>query len=94
MNDKSTLPRWLTARQMTPWSRGNRWMLQQAQSWGADRITLLALWDFNEADASKGGTAEMVRLARKAGAFVEIIDCRPLAAGQAVDPAARTSLQP
>lgn len=70
----ASLPRWLSMRQMSVWSRGNRWMLRLAESWGADRITLLAFWDRNEQDTSTDGTAEMVRMARKAGAFVEIID--------------------
>ncbi|WP_218511023.1 tetratricopeptide repeat-containing protein [Variovorax sp. dw_308] len=79
MHSAAGLPRWLSARGMTPWSRGNRWMLRQAQAWGADRVTLLALWDRNELDPSTDGTAEMVRLARKAGMFLEIIDCGQLA---------------
>ena len=67
---------------MTPWSRGNRWMLHQAQAWGADKVTLLALWDHNKDDMSPNGTAEMLRLAEKTdGIYVEVIDCRPLAAG-------------
>lgn len=83
LSDTQGLPRWLAARQgMTPWSRGNRWMLRQAQAWGADRVTLLALWDCNENDASEDGTAGMVRLARETGSIaIEVIDCRPLAAG-------------
>ena len=83
LSDHAGLPQWLLARKtMTAWSRGNRWMLQQAQAWGATRVTLLALWDHNEADPSENGTAGMVRLARNAGSFaIEIIDCRPLAAG-------------
>ena len=83
MSDTSDLPRWLAARKgMTPWSRGNRWMLHQAQAWGADRVTLLALWDRNENDTSEDGTAGMVRLARKAGSFaIEILDSRALMTG-------------
>ncbi|MDM0053531.1 tetratricopeptide repeat-containing protein [Variovorax sp. J22R115] len=83
MNDRAELPRWLAARRsMTPWSRGNRWMLRQAQAWGADRVTLLALWDGNEDDPSEDGTAGMVRLARRSGSFaIEFIDSRTLLTG-------------
>jgi hypothetical protein len=84
LSDDGGLPEWLLPRSttMTPWSRGNRWMLHQAQAWGADKVTLLALWDHNKDDLSPNGTAEMLRLAQKAdGVYVELIDCRPLAAG-------------
>lgn len=88
MSESEQLPTWLRGRKekapdgrtepMTPWSRGNRWMLHQAQAWGADRHTLLALWDHNEADTSLGGTAAMVRLARDAEFFIQYIDSQPL----------------
>jgi hypothetical protein len=83
LSDNGGLPQWLLARSaMTPWSRGNRWMLHQAQAWGADKVTLLALWDHNMDDISPNGTAEMLRLAKNTdGVYVDLIDCRPLAAG-------------
>lgn len=83
LSDSGGLPQWLLARStMTPWSRGNRWMLHQAQAWGADKVTLLALWDGNMDDMSPNGTAEMLRLAKNTDRiYVEVIDCRPLAAG-------------
>lgn len=83
LSDNGELPQWLLAHPtMTPWSRGNRWMLYQAQAWGADKITLLALWDHDKGDTSPNGTAEMLRLAEKTdGIYVDVIDCRPLAAG-------------
>lgn len=83
LSDNGGLPQWLLARStMTPWSRGNRWMLHQAQAWGADKVTLLALWDHNKVDMSPNGTAEMLRLAENTdGVYVEVIDCRPLVAG-------------
>jgi hypothetical protein len=82
LSDNGGLPQWLLARStMTSWSRGNQWMMHQAQAWGADKVTLLALWDHNKDDMSPNGTAEMLRLAEKAdGVYVEVIDCRPLAA--------------
>lgn len=81
--DNGRLPEWILARStMTPWSRGNRWMLYQALAWGADKVTLLALWDHNKGDMSPNGTAEMIRLAEKTDrVYVEVIDCRPLASG-------------
>ncbi len=82
LSDSAELPRWQRARGADPWERGNRWVVKLAQSWGAGRVTLLALWDQNEADPSKRGTAEMVRLARQTGSFgFELIDSRQLLAG-------------
>jgi len=75
------LPRWLQGRPaIDPWERGNRWVMQLAQSWGADRVTLLALWDGQDA-GSNGGTAHMVRMAKALGRFeLEVIDSRQLLA--------------
>jgi len=84
MNYSERLPEWLLPREgkgMTVWSRGNRWMLQQALAWGADKVTLLALWDHDENDLSPNGTAAMVRLAREAAMFVKLVDSRSLTAG-------------
>lgn len=83
LSDNGGLPAWLEAPEtMTPWSRGNRWMLRQAQAWGADRVTLLALWDHNKDDKSPNGTAAILKLAQATdGIYIELIDCRQLAAG-------------
>jgi len=81
LHENAELPRWLRAKNADPFERGNRWVMNLAASWGADRVTLLALWDHNEADASVGGTAQMVRLARaSANVGIELIDTRTLAA--------------
>ncbi|MEO5882871.1 MAG: tetratricopeptide repeat-containing protein [Caldimonas sp.] len=80
MLDDKWLPRWLHGRGIDPWERGNRWVMQLAQTWGASRVTLLALWDGQD-DGRSGGTAQMVRLARAFGKFeTEIIDSRQLLA--------------
>jgi hypothetical protein len=56
------------------WEVGNRWMLNLAQ-----RLTLLALWEGHEQDASTGGTVSMVRLARQTASIAtKVIDCGPL----------------
>ena len=86
MSDSEHLPAWLRGRQdqgapMTPWSRGNRWMLHQALAWGVDRRTLLTFWNPYKADASPNGTAAMVRLARNAEFFIYEIDSRSLTTG-------------
>jgi hypothetical protein len=77
--DDAELPRWLQGRAgIDPWERGNRWVMQLAQSWGAQRVTLLALWDGQD-DGRTGGTAHMVRMARDLGRFeLEIIDSQQL----------------
>lgn len=73
------LPRWLQGRAgIDPWERGNRWVMQLAQAWGAQRVTLLALWDGQD-DGRNGGTAQMVRMAKALGLFeLEVIDSRQL----------------
>lgn len=82
MSHTGRLPDWLGASGMTPWSRGNRWMLLQAQAWGAQSITLLAFCDDSAVDHSDTGTAEIVRQARKDGNYdVRIIDSKLFLAG-------------
>ena len=75
------LPRWLQGRpSIDPWERGNRWVMQLAQAWEAERVTLLALWDGQDTGIN-GGTAQMVRMAKALGRFeLEIIDSRQLLA--------------
>lgn len=76
--DHDEPPRWVRARGIDTWSRGNRWVLQLANTWGADRVTVLALFDGVETGRD-GGTAQMVRLAREVGSFVvRVIDSRVL----------------
>jgi hypothetical protein len=41
--------------------------MQMALTWGAERITLVALWDGKTVGDAPGGTAHMVKLARDAG---------------------------
>ena len=78
MADHAELPRWLQGRAIDPWERGNRWVLKTAQTWGAQRVTLLALWDGQEISRG-GGTAQMVRLARDVGRFeLAVIDSKQL----------------
>lgn len=79
--DEADLPRWLQGRTgIDPWERGNRWVMQMAQTWGTERVTLLVLWDGQD-DGRMGGTAHMVRMARALGRFeLDIIDSRQLLA--------------
>ena len=88
MKEKRTLqladhdepPRWVRSRGIDAWSRGNRWVLQLANTWGADHVTVLALFDGVETNRD-GGTAQMVRLAREVGSFVvRVIDSHALLA--------------
>ncbi len=76
--DHAEPPRWVRARGIDVWSRGNRWVLQIANTSGADRVTVLALYDGVDTGRD-GGTAQMVRLAREVGSFVvKTIDSRAL----------------
>jgi hypothetical protein len=79
LSDQEGLPRWLSGTALNPWERGNQWVLQMALASDADRITLLALWDGEQAGDDLGGTAQMVRLAREAGEIdVKVIEAREL----------------
>jgi hypothetical protein len=51
----------------------NEWMLDTALSSGGMHMTLIALWDRSGGDG-KGGTEHMVKMAKKQGAEVDIID--------------------
>ncbi|QND24497.1 hypothetical protein HB774_34470 (plasmid) [Rhizobium leguminosarum bv. viciae] len=82
LSDQDGLPRWLRASGFDSWERGNRWVLEMAQTGGAHTITLLALWDGKNTGDARGGTADMVRIAREAGVFdVRIIDATQLLTG-------------
>lgn len=67
LSDQVGLPRWLSDSDVNPWERGNQWVMNMALAWGADRITLVVLWDQKPAGDAPGGTAQLVELAEKAG---------------------------
>jgi hypothetical protein len=67
LSDQAGLPRWLVSTGTDPWVRGNEWVIQMANSWGAERVTLLAFWDGQEAADGNSGTAHVVKLARQEG---------------------------
>ncbi|HEU4456438.1 MAG TPA: tetratricopeptide repeat-containing protein [Longimicrobium sp.] len=80
LSDQPGLPRWMNKEKANPWERGNRWVLQMAQTSGADRVTLIALWD-GKATTEPGGTAHMVEIAEAAGSVrFEHIDSNQLLA--------------
>jgi len=81
LSDREGLPRWLSGSNVDSWERGNRWVMQMALTWGARRITLVALWDGKMKGDAPGGTAQMVQLARDAGTVrLEIVDAKRLLA--------------
>jgi len=67
LSQEMGLPRWLQASGVDPWERGNRWVHQLALTWGAKKLSLVALWDGKDSGDRAGGTAHMVRLARESG---------------------------
>lgn len=72
------LPDWLSPLpDYSIWERNNRWMMQSALAYGADRLRLMVLWDGQAGDAP-GGTQHMVDVAKAAGAGVEPLDTRAL----------------
>lgn len=88
LSDQEGLPRWLQGSGFNPWERGNRWVLEMAQTAGARKITLIALWDGKDMGDAPGGTAHMVQIAREAGTIdVAIIDAgQVLTGGSRIDP--------
>jgi hypothetical protein len=67
LSDKEGLPRWLEGSGLNPWERGNQWVLEMAQTSGAKKVSLIALWDGKLIGDDNGGTAHMVQIARDAG---------------------------
>jgi hypothetical protein len=50
------LPRWLKpAKNYSVWERNNRWILNNALVYGAQKVTLLALWNNNIPPDGPGG---------------------------------------
>jgi hypothetical protein len=79
LSDRAGLPKWLEGAATDPWERGNRWVMQMALTSGADKITLLALWDGKAQGDAPGGTADMLKLARDAGSIhINVIDAARL----------------
>jgi tetratricopeptide (TPR) repeat protein len=70
LSDTTGLPKWLQGADTNEWERGNRWVLQLALSADAPKVSLIAVWDGSPMGDGKGGTAQMVDLARKAGSVV------------------------
>ncbi|HSB70467.1 MAG TPA: tetratricopeptide repeat-containing protein [Candidatus Methylomirabilis sp.] len=79
LSDREGLPRWLHGSGMDPWLRGNHWVMEMALTWGAERVTLVALWDGRKAGDAPGGTAHMLKLAEDAGTvYIKRIDAMQL----------------
>lgn len=72
LSRSTTLPKWLPEKQQDLWQRGNRWVVEMANSLPAHRRLLIALWDGQRNDTS-GGTAEVVKLAEARGFEITVI---------------------
>ncbi|MGZ4866121.1 MAG: hypothetical protein ACXV7C_02790, partial [Candidatus Angelobacter sp.] len=59
------------------WERSNLWMLHNALWYGAENVTLIALWD-GQGEDGPGGTKHMVETADTSGAQTIIIDTKEL----------------
>ena len=59
------------------WQRTNLWMLDSVLSNPGDNVTVIVLWDGNEADGP-GGTKDMVKRAQAIGARVVHLDAAKL----------------
>jgi hypothetical protein len=55
LSDQEGLPHWLQGSDLNPWERGNRWVLNMAQTSGTRKVTLLALWDGKPTGDAPGG---------------------------------------
>lgn len=72
------LPRWLRNKtDYSIWQRNNLWTLYNALTYGASKVTLMALWNGESGDGP-GGTADMVDQAKKHGAKFIHIDTNKL----------------
>lgn len=72
------LPRWSrTLDGYSVWKRNNLWLLNHALVHGAERVTLIALWN-GEGGDGPGGTADMVERAGGRGAKVIVLDAKRL----------------
>jgi hypothetical protein len=81
LSDREGLPRWLDSTGKHPCARGNEWLMKMAVTWGADKVTLVAFWDGDEAGIDAWGTSHLVHLARQEGTVrVERIDSTQLLA--------------
>lgn len=79
LSDQADIPRWLRGHGVSLWERGNRWFFALADTWRADRRTLVALWDRKHSENDQG-TAHLVELAKASGRFhVRIIEASGLA---------------
>jgi hypothetical protein len=70
LSDAPGLPKWLQGTGTDEWERGNNWVLQLALSSGAQKVSLIAVWDGKDFGDARGGTAHMVQIARAAGTVV------------------------
>jgi hypothetical protein len=79
LSNREGLPRWLEGSGLDPWERGNRWVIKMAETSGADRVSLIALWDGKPFGDAPGGTAHLVELAQKTGYIrIKLIDANRL----------------
>jgi tetratricopeptide (TPR) repeat protein len=60
-----------------PYERCNLWLLYSALAWGADKLSLVCLWNGGGGDGP-GGTAHMVAEVKRRSGRVEWIDTRSL----------------
>jgi hypothetical protein len=78
LNTSVELPRWLRSKPAYGvWQRSNRWLLCNAVTYGAERVTLIALWDGRPGDGP-GGTQDLVDQAQLQGIRTIILDTAKL----------------
>ncbi len=76
--ESATLPHWLRSKAgYGIWVRNNLWTLQNALAYGAEKLTLIALWDGETSDEF-GGTEDMIGQARACGARIVHLNTREL----------------
>ncbi len=79
LQDVEPLPRWLTDRPgYDVWQRNNLWTMFNALEAGAKHLTLIALYNSEREPDGPGGTAHLVRVARKSGFKAIELDARAL----------------
>jgi hypothetical protein len=72
LSNRDGLPRWLEGSGIDPWERGNRWVLEMARASGAEKTTLIVLWDGNLTGDGQGGTGHMVKIVQDTPGHIDI----------------------
>jgi hypothetical protein len=79
LQESEALPSWLVGKpDYNVWQRNNEWMLFNAIATGAQRLTLIALYNPDLDPDGPGGTKHLIQLGRRWGFKTVELDARAL----------------